>query len=130
MARSAEIMEMAVKAGHVLFLRENLGDFMEEYREVLGELQEKLKRMTQKETAPEKEVVSPEEERRRWEDAKKGFDDYDLNAIEKAIARLQKIVLEDRKVSLLAKLCEAMEQIEYETGSELLEEFLTKEEQV
>ncbi len=130
MARSAEIMEMAVKAGHVLFLRENLGDFMEEYREVLGELQEKLKRMTQKETAPEKEVVSPEEERRRWEDAKKGFDDYDLNAIENAIAQLQKIVLEDRKVSLLAKLCEAMEQIEYETGSELLEEFLTKEEQV
>ncbi|WP_075681518.1 response regulator [Roseburia sp. 831b] len=130
MARSAEIMEMAAKAGHLLFLRENLGDFMEEYREVLEELQEKLKRMTQKETAPVKEVVSPEEERRCWEDVKKGFDDYDLNAIEKAIAQLQKIVLEDRKVSLLAKLCDAMEQIEYETGSELLEEFLTKEEQV
>lgn len=124
MARSAEIMEMAAKSGHITFLQENLDDFMEEYRETLEELREKLKSMTVKSETLEKKKVSPKDEKKQWEMVKKGFDDYNLNEIEEAIGALQKIALEEEKEKLLAKLCVAMEDMEYETGSRLMEEFL------
>lgn len=118
-SRQAEIMEMAAKTDNQRFISENMDDFLLEIKETIDEITEEL------ETLPKREVKqSGERLEILFEKLKQAFDDFDLRAAEECVAQLQTRTLSEEEQLLVEKCRLACQEIEYEEGSELLEQYL------
>lgn len=118
MSRQAEIMEMAAKTDNRRFIEENMDDFLYEIKDTLDEVKEELSSL------PEKEVQKTDEDveallKRLWE----AFDAFDLKAAEQCIEQLKVRELTEKEASLVEKLAEACEEIDYEEGCHLIESY-------
>jgi len=121
-SRQAEIMEMAAKTDNQRFISENMDDFLLEIKETIEEILEEL------ETLPKREVKQSEETiDTLFENLKQAFDDFDLRAAEACVAQLQTRTLSKEEQLLVEKCRLACEEIEYEEGSELLEQYLNSQ---
>lgn len=117
-SRQAEIMEMAAKTDNRRFIEENLDDFLYEIKDTLEEVKEELAAL------PEKEVEKTDEGvemllKRLWE----AFDAFDLKASEQCIEQLKVRELTVEEAALVEKLEEACNDIDYDEGCRLIEEY-------
>ena len=117
-SRQAEIMEMAAKTDNRRFIEENMDDFLYEIKDTLDEVKEELSAL------PEKEVEKTDEDvetllKRLWE----AFDGFDLKASEQCIEQLQVRELTIEEAALVEKLAAACDDIDYEEGCRLIEEY-------
>ena len=117
-SRQAEIMEMAAKTDNRRFIEENMDDFLYEIKDTLDEVKAELAEL------PEKEVEKTEEEvemllERLWE----AFDAFDLKTSEQCIEQLKVRELSPEETTLVTKLEEACDDIDYEEGARLIEEY-------
>jgi len=121
-SRQAEIMEMAAKTDNQRFISENMDDFLLEIKETIEEITEEL------ETLPKREVQQSDETiEELFIDLKQAFDDFDLHAAEECVAQLQTRTLSEEEKALVEKCRMACKEIEYEEGSELLEQYLNSQ---
>ena len=118
MSRQAEIMEMAAKTGNRRFIEENMDDFLFEVKDTLEEVRTELALL------PEKKVERTEEKidtllERLWE----AFDAFDLKSAEACVEQLKLRELSGSEQELVEKLAAACDEIDYEEGCRLLEEY-------
>lgn len=111
-------MEMAAKTDNCRFIEENMDDFLYEIKDTLEEVKEELAAL------PEKEVEKTDEDveallKRLWE----AFDAFDLKASEQCIEQLQMRELTTEETALVEKLAAACDDIDYEEGCRLIEEY-------
>lgn len=121
MSRQAEIMEMAAKTDNRRFIEENMDDFLFEIKETLEEVRDELAAL------PEKEVVQTGEDieellKRLWE----AFDAFDLKTAEQCVEQLKVRELSEVEQKLVEQLEYACEEIDYEEGCRILEEYLVR----
>ena len=118
-SRQAEIMEMAAKTDNKRFIVENLEDFLNEIEETIDEIKEELA------TLPKREVKQSDEGiEELLERLKTAFDDFDLMTAENCIEQLLARELSEAESSLIKQCKQACEDIDYDMGSELLDEYL------
>lgn len=118
-SRQAEIMEMAAKTDNQRFIEENMADFLLEIKETIEEITEEL------ETLPKRKVTQTDETvEELLEQLKAAFDDFDLMTAEKCVEQLNARDLSEEEQQLAKQLKQACEDIDYEVGSELLENYL------
>ncbi len=121
-SRQAEIMEMAAKTENRRFIEENLDDFLLEIKETLEEIKEEVKAL------PEPEVEETGETKEDlWNRLKEAFDDFDLKTAEECVRQLKMRQLSKQEEALLEQAEEACEEIDYEAGSSVLEDYLEKQ---
>lgn len=118
MSRQAEIMEMAAKTDNRRFIEENMEDFLMEIKETLEEVKEELAALPEKQVEKTKDSVE-ELLKRLWE----AFDDFDLKAAEQCVEQLKVRDLSDTERVLVEKLAAACDDIDYEEGCRILEEY-------
>lgn len=122
MGEMAEIMEMAAKTGNVLFIAEHIDKFNNDVRRLLEQIQRDLSEME-----PEEEDALKEENVDEiWRQLKEGFEQYNLDKIEKAIKQLSQYDLSDEEQDILDQAGIFSEDLEYEQGSRLLENMFVK----
>ncbi|MBR5126957.1 MAG: response regulator [Roseburia sp.] len=118
-SRQAEIMEMAAKTDNQRFISENLGDFLDEIQETIDEIMEELA------TLPKREVKQSDEEiDELLEQLKVAFDDFDLMTAERCMEQLLSRELSGEESQLISKCKQACDDIDYDMGSALLDEYL------
>jgi len=121
-SRQAEIMEMAAKTDNQRFISENIDDFLLEIKETIEEITEELATLPKREVKQSDETIET-----LFGKLKQAFDDFDLRAAEVSVAQLQTRVLSQDQKILVEKCRQACEDIEYEEGSELLEQYLNSQ---
>ncbi len=118
-SRQAEIMEMAAKTDNKRFIVENLEDFLNEIEETIDEIREELATLPKREVKQSSEGIEELLER-----LKTAFDDFDLMTAEECIEQLLTRDLPEAASRLVNQCKQACEDIDYDVGSELLEEYL------
>jgi len=128
-AKEAQIMEMAAKSNTWSYVDEHLDDFLNSFCEVVDEATKELTQL-----APNEEIddsvdkINLEKNKSMdlehiLEDLRKAFDKYDLNAIEKALEKLDLYKKDQALTDLYAGLKNAYDNFEYEEGLQLVNSF-------
>lgn len=130
MGENAEIMEMAAKAGHLNFIEKNLKSFLADIRITLEEAQnqydELAKKIEIKKVGQNMKLdptpYSQDETERFLAKLKKAFEEFALDDIEELIRELKQISFPEKKQNIFDEVCRAAEELEYERGSQLIEQ--------
>ena len=125
-AEQALIMEMAAKSETWNYVDEHIDEFLNTLCEVVEDATKELTQL-----APEEMPDDYEEDSTFDTDTDQilkelldGFDKYDLNIIEEALGRLEKCNMDSDLQSLYEGLKSAYDNLEYEEGAQLLEDYL------
>ncbi len=125
-AKQAQIMEMAAKSETWSYVDEHMEEFLNSLCEVVDDATKELTQL-----APDKEVNQINENKNRTkeikkivEDLYKAFDNYDLSAIEESMDAFEDLDKDSKLNELYERLCDAYDDLEYEEGARLLEEYL------
>lgn len=121
----AEILEMAAKTKNEEFLLSHWDEFAELVWEDLRFSQKEIERMPKMQTqCEEADMGTKEEEFLKLQEA---FDSYDIVKIESCVERLAKMSLAEEEQTLLKRIADAADDLDYERGMELLGEWTTWE---
>ena len=122
LSETAEIMEMAAKTDNFTFVDSHIERFTGELRNALEEVKNELARMP-----IQTDMLTPLQETQTVEvlftGLKEGFENYDMTKIEDNLHALGTSDLNDKQRQILEKVRAAYEELEYETGAELLKDF-------
>ena len=118
----AEEMEMAAKTENYSYIERHMNGFIEELSNAVQEVGNELARMTFQTgtVTPVQEQFSTTEV---FEQLEKAFDEYDMVQIEENLRILHTQELDAQEKELLDKVQEAYDNLEYETGAALLNDF-------
>lgn len=125
----AEILEMASKTRNLTFIDTHLGDFLANLSDTIEEVERELSRVTVlDETRDEGEMSKEAPDRPKTVNEafcrlRTGFDAYDIEIIESIIESLGYFELSDRELQLYEEVKNAYYELEYERGSDLLQEY-------
>lgn len=117
-SRQAEIMEMAAKTDNRRFIEENTDDFLLEIKETLDDVRMELLSLPEKKVEKSEDAIDELLER-LWE----AFDAFDLKNAEWCVEQLKVRELSEEEQILVEKLAAACDDIDYEEGCRLLEEY-------
>lgn len=122
---SAEILEMAAKTENYSYISEHMDDFLAEVRENIQRIETETVECTFHEAgAIHADTINMEDitdnKAEVWNRLKKGFENYDINLIEKEIEALKKLEPDEMEKALLNDLIKASEEFEYEEGVQLI----------
>ena len=123
MAYYSEVMEMAAKADHRMFIEENLGGYVDELRGVLDEVNkniEHMDRMIENEKSAASVSVA-ESTSELFSQLKKGFETYNMVLLEQTKDRLALKDLSPEEKQLLDAAIKDIYEFEYEHGASLFE---------
>ncbi len=123
MAYYSEVMEMAAKADHRMFIEENLGGYVDELRGVLDEVNkniEHMDRMIENEKSAASVSVA-ESTSELFSQLKKGFETYNMVLLEQTKDRLALKELSPEEKQLLDAAIKDIYEFEYEHGASLFE---------
>ncbi len=124
MSESAEIMEMAAKTNNKSFIESHLDNFLMDLNECLDEVKEEIQLLPDN-TVKKKKVTSDKQYNvaELFKMVKEGFDSFNIIMIENAIECLEDMELSDDERILMEKAKEYCDELEYESGSELFEDY-------
>lgn len=115
----AEKLEAAAKSGNTAYIHSNLLKFLKELEAVIRGMEKELSNLPEQEKASVAQMPVQE----LFSRLKKGFDTYSLGQIEESLLLLKDAELSKERQELLERVTEAYIDLEYEKGSELLNDF-------
>lgn len=118
LSEQAEILEMAAKTENISFIERRHKDFMKDMQEALHEIKKELRFLPKLEENPE---VMPKPMEEIIRELKKGFEEYDIESIEKNIEILKKSKYSKELEELVEKAEKCARELEYEDGVKAVE---------
>lgn len=118
----AEVLEMAVKAGHAEYIRTHIDEFLDYFYQVIEQLKDEVKLEEVKSDLTTTNVEQEMTVAEAFTQLKEGFDDFDMPRIEEIINFLLKQELSKEDQLLLKKVEQCKLDYEYEEGSQLIEQ--------
>lgn len=126
-ADQAQIIEMAAKSNTWSYVDDHLDEFLNSLCEVVDDATKELTQL-----APEVEIESFVENIVNNKDVgtllaelRDAFDGYDINAIEESLEVFKNLDKNDELTELYERLKESYEELEYEEGLRILDEYLS-----
>ncbi|MBE5877394.1 MAG: response regulator [Lachnospiraceae bacterium] len=116
LSEDAEIMEMAAKTYNISYLERKLEDFLEGLKVTLEEIEEEISLIPNEQQTMEADEIPVIDLYRR---IMQGFDDYDLDEIEKGLTLIGSTELSLEERELVTQLREAYLDLEYEKGAQI-----------
>lgn len=111
----AEIMEMAAKTDHRLFIKRHIEEFNAAIIQTLSQIE--VGEEKEEDSLPLSELSDSKET--TFTKIKEAFDNYDINRIEEELDKVSQYKLEETELELVQKLKKLAEELEYEAGSNL-----------
>ncbi|SET04067.1 Signal transduction histidine kinase [Pseudobutyrivibrio sp. C4] len=125
-AEQAQIMEMAAKSETWSYVDAHMDEFLNALCEVVEDATKELTQLAPNGIEEQIEIIdsSNEDVTDILKELLDAFDKYDLNAIEEALEKLDKSEKNQELLALYGTLREAYDNLEYEEGTQILEEYL------
>jgi hypothetical protein len=125
-AEQAQIMEMAAKSETWSYVDAHMDEFLNALCEVVEDATKELTQLAPNGIEEQIDIIdsSNEDVTDILKELLDAFDKYDLNAIEEALEKLDKSEKNQELLALYGTLREAYDNLEYEEGTQILEEYL------